>query len=181
MGEEVYKSKCLDLSVKCGTAAAAMGVKCFVEVSHGQVYKSSKAPCGEDAPIKPWTKHATYKHQAEEALRQIDGLPLVVLRLATVYGNGDVNGLMPRVVIAAAYKQLGETMKVRLFSFSPIIFYWRGAARAWKPMERLEAVSSSFLSLESPLCVRPAFHLTFFFKLNFGCNPSISQYTHTYI
>ena len=90
MDEEVYKSKCLDLSVKCGRAAAKMGVKCFVEVSHGQVYKSSKVPCDEDAPIKPWTKHAKYKHQAEEALRAIDGLPLVVLRLATVYGNGDV-------------------------------------------------------------------------------------------
>ena len=114
MDEEVYKSKCLDLSVKCGQAAKKMGVKCFVEVSHGQVYKSSKVPCNEDAPIKPWTKHAKYKHQAEEALRAIDGLPLVVLRLATVYGNGDVSGLMPRVVIAAAYKQLGETMKVSL-------------------------------------------------------------------
>ena len=78
-----------------------------------QVYKSSKSPCNEESPIKPWTKHATYKHQAEEALRAIDGLPLVVLRLALVYGNGDVAGLMPRVVIAAAYKQLGETMKVR--------------------------------------------------------------------
>jgi nucleoside-diphosphate-sugar epimerase len=121
MAEEVYKSKCFDLSVKCGVAAAAMGVKCFVEVSHGQVYKASKAPCGEDAPIKPWTKHATYKHQAEEALRAIDGLPLVVLRLATVYGNGDVNGLMPRVVIAAAYKQLGETMKVRVVG---VVFFF---------------------------------------------------------
>ena len=79
---------------------------------NSQVYKSSKTPCNEDSPIKPWTKHATYKHQAEEALRAIDGLPLVVLRLALVYGNGDVSGLMPRVVIAAAYKQLGETMKV---------------------------------------------------------------------
>ena len=111
--DEMYKQKCLDLSIKCATAALKMGVKKYVEVSTGQVYKSSKSPSSETAATKPWTKHATYKFQAEEALRAMvaDGLPLVVVRLATVYGKADVAGLMPRVVIAAAYKQLEEKMK----------------------------------------------------------------------
>jgi nucleoside-diphosphate-sugar epimerase len=111
--DEMYKQKCFDLSIKCATAALKMGVKKYVEVSTGQVYKSSKSPSSETAATKPWTKHATYKFQAEEVLRAMvaDGLPLVVVRLATVYGKADVAGLMPRVVIAAAYKQLEEKMK----------------------------------------------------------------------
>jgi nucleoside-diphosphate-sugar epimerase len=112
--ESMYKQKCLDLSIKCAHATLKMGgCKKYIEVSHGQVYKPSKNPCTESSTIKPWTKHANYKYQAEEALRAMvkDGLPLVVLRLATVYGKADVNGLMPRVVIAAAYKKLNEKMK----------------------------------------------------------------------
>jgi nucleoside-diphosphate-sugar epimerase len=112
--EEMYKQKCLDLSIKCAEATLKMGgVKKYIEVSHGQVYKSSKTPCTEASPTKPWTKHARFKHQAEEALSGMvsRGLPLVIVRLATVYGKADVSGLMPRVVIAAAYKQLNEKMK----------------------------------------------------------------------
>lgn len=111
--EEMYKLKCLDVSVKVARAALTMGVKKYIEVSHGQVYKSSKTPSTESSTTKPWTKHATYKLQAEVALQSMiaEGLPLVVVRLATVYGKADVNGLMPRVVIAAAYKQMNEKMK----------------------------------------------------------------------
>lgn len=40
-----------------------------------------------------------------------DGLSAVVLRLSTVYGPGDVSGLMPRAVCAVGYQHLGEQMK----------------------------------------------------------------------
>lgn len=36
------------------------------------------------------------------------GLPWVILRPATVYGPGDHNGLMPRVVVAASYVAMGR-------------------------------------------------------------------------
>ena len=114
LDESVYKQKCFDLSIKCANATMKMGgCKKYIEVSHGQVYKPSKKPCTETSPIKPWTKHAKHKYQAEEALRAMveQGLPLVVLRLATVYGKADAYGLMPRVVIAAAYKKMDEKMK----------------------------------------------------------------------
>ena len=110
--EDVYKDKCLGLSTKCATAAKAMGVQRFVEVSTGQVYASqSKVPAKEAAELKPWTIFAKYKLLAEQELLAMEGLSVVILRLPFVYGRADTNGLMPRIVTAAAYKQLGETMK----------------------------------------------------------------------
>jgi nucleoside-diphosphate-sugar epimerase len=47
----------------------------------------------ESAKQKPWTLQAEYKLKAEETLRGIQGLPLVILRPALVYGPGDVNGI----------------------------------------------------------------------------------------
>ena len=58
MSEEVYKSKCLDLSVKCGNAAAAMGVKSFVEVSHGQVSRTLALRVG--APSQDFSPNARF-------------------------------------------------------------------------------------------------------------------------
>ncbi|RHY89582.1 hypothetical protein DYB37_012203 [Aphanomyces astaci] len=90
-----------------------MHVKTFVEVSTAFVYKSqTKAPADERAKLDPWTLQAKYKLQAEEELRALDGLHLVFVRPATVYGSGDVGGLMPRLVCAAAYSALGEKMKL---------------------------------------------------------------------
>ena len=62
---------------------------------------------------------AQFKLQAEDALRAVTGLPLVVLRVSTVYGRGDVQGIMPRVICAAVYKHLHEKMK----------FLWDGKLR----------------------------------------------------
>ena len=115
LAEDVYKSRVFDLSVQC--AKYAMGsskvsrLKKFIELSTGQVYSSQvRAPAKENGATKPWTLHAKYKLMAEVALQEMEGLPLVVLRLATVYGKADSRGVMPRVVTAAAYQALGETM-----------------------------------------------------------------------
>lgn len=39
-------------------------------------------------------------------------LNYTILRLPVVYGLGDRNGLMPRIMVAAIYKHLGETMRL---------------------------------------------------------------------
>ncbi|CAH1104322.1 unnamed protein product [Psylliodes chrysocephalus] len=39
-------------------------------------------------------------------------LTYTILRLPTVYGLGDKNGLMPRIMATAIYKHMGETMKL---------------------------------------------------------------------
>lgn len=71
--DEVYKLRSLQLSVVAGTEAAKRGVKVFVEVSTGMVYKPDQAPRKETDKTKPWMKMAKYKLMAEEELSKING------------------------------------------------------------------------------------------------------------
>lgn len=71
--DEVYKLRSLDLSVEVGKEAAKRGVKAFVEISTGMVYKPDEKPRKETDKLKPWTKISQYKMQAEEQLSQIEG------------------------------------------------------------------------------------------------------------
>jgi len=108
--DEVYKENILDVSITCGKAAAKYGVKRFIEVSTSQVYTADKKPSAEDAKIKPWTKLAKAKSEAEEELKKIPGLDLIIVRPAIVYGPGDLLGVTPRIICAAVYKYLNENM-----------------------------------------------------------------------
>jgi len=109
--EEVYKENIIDVSVTSANAAAKRGVKKFIEVSTAQVYDSGKKPSDENDKQKPWTKLAKAKLQAEEKLKEIKGLNLVIVRPAMVYGPGDISGVTPRIICAAVYKHLKETME----------------------------------------------------------------------
>jgi len=109
--EEVYKENIIDVSVTCGKAAAKVGVRRFIEVSTSQVYSGDKKSSTEDSKTKPWTKLAKAKLDAEEALLQVPGLDVVIVRPAIVYGPGDILGITPRIICAAVYKHLGETME----------------------------------------------------------------------
>jgi len=108
---EVYKENVLDVATTCGNAAAKAGVKRFIEVSTAQVYDADKKASTETSKIKPWTKLAQAKLDAEEALRNIKGLNLVIVRPAIVYGPGDITGISPRLITGAVYKHLNETME----------------------------------------------------------------------
>lgn len=59
-----------------GKEAAARKVKCFVELSTGMVYKSDSSPSKEGDKLKPWSKIAIFKLQAEEELAKIEGYVL---------------------------------------------------------------------------------------------------------
>jgi len=109
--DEVYKENILDVSVTCAKMAAKHGVKRFIEVSTGQVYDAGKKPSSEGDKIKPWTKLAKAKFDAEEQLRAIKGMQIVFVRPAIVYGPGDISGITPRIICGAVYKQLGEKME----------------------------------------------------------------------
>jgi len=109
--DAVYAEKVLDLSVKVATEAAKQKVDRFIEVSTAQVYEAGKKPSKEGDKIDPWTNLAKFKHQAEEALRGIAGLNLIIVRPAIVYGPGDISGLSPRIITAAVYKHINEKMK----------------------------------------------------------------------
>ncbi|KAI9142916.1 hypothetical protein BKA69DRAFT_1109265 [Paraphysoderma sedebokerense] len=109
--ESVYQEKVLTLSVNCAKEAAKQGVKLFIEVSTGQVYDGDKKASSEESKTKPWTTLAKFKLQAEEELKKIPGLSLVIVRPAIVYGPADSQGLTPRLIIGAVYKHLKEEMK----------------------------------------------------------------------
>src|SRR5262249_4479017 len=109
--EEVYNEKVFDLSTKCAQEAVKQGVSRFIEVSTAQVYSASTKSSKESDKQEPWTLIAKYKKKAEEALRQMNGLPLILLRPSIVYGPGDNSGLAPRIICGAVYKHLNEKMK----------------------------------------------------------------------
>jgi nucleoside-diphosphate-sugar epimerase len=71
--DEVYKLRSLQLSVAVGKEAAKRGVKAFIELSTGMVYKSDASPSKEGDKLKPWSKIAVFKLQAEEELAKIPG------------------------------------------------------------------------------------------------------------
>jgi nucleoside-diphosphate-sugar epimerase len=109
--EEDYQKKCVNTAVECAKAASSMGITKWVEVSSAQVYSPGKKPSSEeDEKLEPWTRQATSRLEAEEKMRE-SGLPVVILRPATVYGAGDLTGLTPRICTAAAYVYLKEKMK----------------------------------------------------------------------
>ena len=78
----------------------------------GQVYDGNKKIKDETGATDPWTHLATYKLQAEEALLAMDNIEVIIVRPAVCYGPGDVMGLMPRIIVAAVYKELGEKMQM---------------------------------------------------------------------
>lgn len=71
--DEVYKVRSLALSVAVGKEAAKRGVKAFVELSTGMVYKPDSQPSKEGDKLKPWSRIAVFKLQAEEQLARIEG------------------------------------------------------------------------------------------------------------
>jgi len=59
--------------VAAGKEAAKRGVKAFIELSTGMVYKPDSQPSKEGDKLKPWSKIAVFKLQAEEELSKIEG------------------------------------------------------------------------------------------------------------
>ncbi|KAI9842035.1 MAG: hypothetical protein M1837_007531 [Sclerophora amabilis] len=109
--EEVYKLRSLALAVAVGKEAAKRGCKAFVELSTGMVYKPDSNPRKESDKTKPWSKMAKFKLMAEEELANIEGLNLVVIRLAHVYGEYSSKFVATALALARVYKDLGEELK----------------------------------------------------------------------
>ncbi|KAI1142871.1 NAD(P)-binding protein [Hypoxylon sp. FL0543] len=109
--DEVYKVRSLGLSLAVGREAAKRKVKCFVELSTGMVYKANSAPSKEGDKLKPWSKIAVFKLQAEEELAKIEGLNLVIVRLPHVYGPYASQWVATALCMARVYQALGEEMK----------------------------------------------------------------------
>lgn len=111
MTELDYKQKILTAATTTAAVALTNDIKKWVEVSHGSVYAPDKTLSKEDAKVAPWTIQGRYRFMAEEALNAMDGLPVVTLRPAIVYGPGDLGGLTPRIACGAHYTYKKEVMK----------------------------------------------------------------------
>ncbi|RQM06997.1 hypothetical protein DH86_00000140, partial [Scytalidium sp. 3C] len=109
--DEVYKVRSLALSIAVGQEAAKRGVKAFVELSTGMVYKPDSQPSKEGDKLKPWSKIAVFKLQAEEALSKIEGLNLIIVRLANVYGDYASQNISTALCLARVFQSQGEAMK----------------------------------------------------------------------
>ena len=85
------------------SVAVNRGVKHFILISSVSVYGSSThGDHGEDALCNPTGPYAISKHNAEqraEEIAQKSGMALTILRLATLYGEGD-RGNVNRLVSA---------------------------------------------------------------------------------
>lgn len=84
--DEIYRQRNLKLSVAAGKEAAKKGVKCWVELSTGAVYKSDREPSKESDKLKPWLKLAKYHLEAEEELKKIEGCVTVRVLKQRVVG-----------------------------------------------------------------------------------------------
>jgi hypothetical protein len=71
--DEIYKQRSLQLSITAAKVAVQKGVKCWVELSSGSVYKADREPRKETDKLKPWLRVAKYKLEAEEELKKIEG------------------------------------------------------------------------------------------------------------
>jgi len=109
--DEIYKQRSLKLSLCAGKEAAKRGVKCFVELSTGAVYKSDSKPSPETSKLSPWLKLAKYKLEAENELAQTAGLNLVITRMANVYGEYCSKVVGTMLCMARVYQELDREMK----------------------------------------------------------------------
>ncbi|MFJ5773281.1 NAD-dependent epimerase/dehydratase family protein [Streptomyces sp. NPDC093094] len=83
-----------DAALALGRAAAASGVRRFVQVSTGLVYGTGRGrPLTEDDPGEPggemWGAYTASKLEAEQGLLALEGPGVRIGRLTFVYGEGD--------------------------------------------------------------------------------------------
>ncbi|XP_073814274.1 uncharacterized protein isoform X1 [Musca autumnalis] len=110
--DAVYKEGILKLSLNCINESVNVKARRYIELSSGCVNSSEKTPLKEDCKTDPWTAVAKQKLKVEKELQSMENFSYTIVRLPIVYGIGDKRYLMPRIIIAAIYKHLNETMKL---------------------------------------------------------------------
>lgn len=94
-----------------GKEAAKRKVKCFVELSTGMVYKPDSTPRKETDKLKPWSNLAKWKLKAEEDLAKIEGLNVVVMRMAHAYGPYTSKFISTALCMARVYQSKKKEMR----------------------------------------------------------------------
>jgi len=94
-----------------GKEAARRKVKCYVELSTGMVYKPDSTPRKETDKLKPWSNLAKWKLKAEEDLAKIEGLNLMIMRIAQAYGPYTSKFLSTALCMARVYQSKKKEMR----------------------------------------------------------------------
>ncbi|KAB8766454.1 hypothetical protein FH972_026614 [Carpinus fangiana] len=85
--DETYRLRSYTLSQLLARECIRRNTTALIECSTGMVYAGSNAtPAKENDSIKPWTPLAKWRVKAAAEFKDIEGLNLVALRLANVYG-----------------------------------------------------------------------------------------------
>ncbi|KAG0305806.1 hypothetical protein BGZ98_003559 [Dissophora globulifera] len=109
--EEIYEDRIFRLSVNCAKEAVKRKAKVFVQLSTGDIYESTGTSSKEDSKTKPWNVMAQHKLKVDNELQNMEGLNLVILRPAVVYGVGGMAGLTPRLIYGRVYQHLKQKME----------------------------------------------------------------------
>ena len=110
--DEVYKLRSYNLSLNVGRESAARQVKAYIELSTGTVYDAKRDPPRKETDkLKPTMKQSKWKLAAEEDLSKIPGLPLVILRLAHVYGPYTGQWMGTQLALARVYQEIAKEIK----------------------------------------------------------------------
>ncbi len=124
--------------------AAAAGCRKFILISSISVYGEDKPnPCGEEVECRPKGDYAVSKLRAESAAEEIcreQNIDLAILRLATVYGEGDVGNVLRLIKLINAGR-----------------FFWAGKGNNSKSLiYNSDAARACALALEGEL---PGVHI----------------------
>jgi nucleoside-diphosphate-sugar epimerase len=109
--EKVYELRSYGLSMAVGKEAAKRKIKCYIELSTGMVYKPDSTPRKETDKLKPWSNLAKWKLKAEEDLAKIDGLNLIIMRIAQAYGPYTSKYLSTALCMARVYQSKKKEMR----------------------------------------------------------------------
>ncbi|RKP13115.1 hypothetical protein BJ684DRAFT_10515 [Piptocephalis cylindrospora] len=112
---QVYTRWVEEVSVRCAEEAAAVSTRLFLHVSTAMAYEESGKENTEVAPLSstmPWVQAHI---RAEESIRRIPNLPLVIVRPSITYGTDDTKFIAHLLVCGRIYQALGEPM----YTFHP--------------------------------------------------------------
>lgn len=109
--DKVYELRSHALSMAVGREAAKRKVQCFQELSTGMVYKPESTPRKETDKLKPWNNQAKWKLKAEEDLAKVEGLNLMIMRIAHAYGPYTGKFLSTALCMARVYQSKGKEMR----------------------------------------------------------------------
>lgn len=104
--EDEYRSINVEGTRNIAQAAAANGVDHFIFASSVSVYGSGNVSFDEDSQSNPDTPYGRSKLMAEEALEAVaeeTGMDATILRLSTVYGEGEPGNISRLIRAVAKY------------------------------------------------------------------------------